>query len=66
MYAVATTTAGRFIIRHPLHPGLAWSGEHWVQHCDGQPATALPVLTFESEDAADEYATENYLFPRRD
>lgn len=66
MYTIATTTSGRFLIRHPIHPGLAWSGASWVQHCDGQPATDLPVLTFDSEQAAEDYATENYLYPRRD
>jgi hypothetical protein len=49
-----------------MHPGLAWSGAAWVQHCEGQPAAGMPVLKFDSEDDADDYATENYLYPRRD
>jgi hypothetical protein len=65
-YSVTVCNSGRYLITHPLHAGLAWSGQFWTQHSDGQPVGALPILTFESEEAADDYATENYLYPRFD
>jgi len=66
MYSVAQNPFGRFYIRHPVHPGLAWSGAQWVQHSDGLPIGQFQICNFDTEDDADDYATNNYLFPRRD
>jgi hypothetical protein len=65
-YSVQLGTIGRYIITHPKHPGLAWSGSGWVQHSGGLPAAGIKVCNFETEDEADEYATEYFLYPRVD
>ena len=66
VYSVQQGVFGRFIITHAEHPGLAWSGSAWVQHCDGLPAVGIQLCNFDSEEDADDYATEHYLYPRRD
>jgi len=66
VYCVHRTVLGFYLITHPDHPGLAWSGFGWVQHCDGLPARDYRPLWFDSEDDADDYATEYALYPRRD
>ena len=68
MYSVRQARSGRFYITHPRHPGLAWShpGNGWVRHTDGEALDGLAVITFNCEQDADDYATENDLYPRRD
>lgn len=68
MYSVARTRAGSFLIRHPKHPGLAWSDEAqgWVTHADAVNTQGWAVNTFDTEDEADDYATEHDLYPRRE
>lgn len=66
MYSVQRTAFDRWIIVHPIHNGLAWSGAHWVRHSEGLPTGGIQVCNFDTEQDADDYATENYLFPRRD
>lgn len=68
MYSVARLSCGRWIVRHPRHPGLAWSHAiaDWVQHADGESLTGFAVITFNNEQDADDYATESGLYPRRD
>jgi hypothetical protein len=68
MYSVRATSEGLFYIRHPKHPGLAWSHEAgaWVRHTDAHALDAFGVIRFETEEAADDFATDNYLYPKRD
>lgn len=68
MYTVTRTTHGALIITHPRQPGLAWNHEAggWIQHCDGVPIPRFQPTYFTTEDEADEYATANFLYPRRD
>jgi hypothetical protein len=68
MYSVRQATNGRFYLQHPRHPGLAWSHAvaGWVRHTDGEALDTFAVITFNCEDDADEYATEQELYPRRD
>ena len=67
MYSVAATAQGQFYIQHPRQPGLAWSDEAqaWVPYALSGTPNAWIAATFDSEEAADDYATENYLYPRR-
>jgi len=53
-----------FILTHPRHPGLAWDGDNWVRHTSGVPWPGFTLLVFDSEEAADDYATEHFLYPR--
>jgi hypothetical protein len=68
MYTIATNPAGRFFLRHADHPGLAYAKDAsgWVQHVEGAAVEDFTVDTFPSEDAADLFATEEHLYPRRD
>ena len=68
MYSIAQLDTGEFILRHPKHPGLAWSHEagDWVPLAGESGSNQFAVQKFATEDAADDYATENYLYPRRD
>ncbi len=68
MYSVGTTPQGRYYLQHPRQPGLAWSEEAnaWVPLALSGTPHAWVVAFFESEEAADDYATDNYLYPRRD
>lgn len=68
MYTVRPTDAGLFYIQHPRSPGLAWShvAGGWVQHSDAIGESGLDPIRFETEQDADDYATDNYLYPRRD
>jgi hypothetical protein len=68
MYSLTQRADGRFIIRHPQHPGLAWSqeAEDWVLSALADDPRGFSIVTFASEDAADQYATDHNLYPRRD
>ena len=47
----------RWIIVHPDHDDLAWSGSHWVEHHAGI-GTFVQVSNFETREAADATAQE--------
>lgn len=68
MYSISQRGDGRFIIRHPKHTGLAWSqeAENWVLAALSDDPSGFAIVTFASEDAADQYATDHDLYPRRD
>ena len=68
MYTVRTLTNGLLVIGHPNQPGLAWSHEAggWVQCADDGTAAAWPVITFDREEALEDYVNDSYLYPRRD
>ena len=68
MYTVRVTQDGSFYIGHPRHPGLAWSDAAgaWVTNGLSNYERTWPAILFDSEDAADEYATDWYLYPRID
>jgi len=68
MYSVGHTAQGRFYLQHPRQPGLAWSddAQAWVPLALSGTPQAWDAVTFDSEEAADDFATENYLYPRRE
>lgn len=68
MYTVRVTASGRFYIGHPQHPGLAFSHEagNWVPKGTSFDDRTWPPTTFDTEQQADDYATDYYLYPRRD
>lgn len=67
-YAVSRNAEGLYIITHPRHPGLAYSDEAggWAPASIRLGQQRHRIITFESEAEADDYATENYLYPRVD
>jgi len=68
MYSVRQSASGSYFLQHPRQPGLAWSheGNGWVRHSDGKAIESFTVITFSDEETADDYATDENLYPRRD
>jgi len=68
VYSVRQLPDGRFYLAHPRQPGIAWSSEcdSWTTLSPFGSSLGFAVDTFDTEDAADEFATENWLYPRRD
>ena len=66
MYCVVALGREDFLITHPKQPGLVWSEVGWTPLSAWPIERKWPPLHFPSEDAADEYATCNSLYPRID
>jgi hypothetical protein len=68
VYSITQTTQGRFLITHPRHPGLAWSElcGAWTPAGSSFADRAFPIVSFDNEQDADDYATDHGLYPRRD
>lgn len=67
MYSVAQDETGRWYIAHPFTAGLAWSDEArcWVLRTVRLGYASFETIYFASEEEADDYATEQELYPRR-
>ena len=56
-YRVARDVFGHWIILHPDHDHLAWSGSCWVPHYKGVGRT-VQISNFPTREAADATARE--------
>ena len=62
MYRLEQDVFGRWIIVHPEHANLAWSGSRWMPHYRGI-GSAARISNFTSREAADEIAIAQIVRP---
>ena len=62
MYRLEQDVFGRWIIVHPEHTNLAWSGSRWMPHYRGI-GSAAQISNFTSREAADEIAIAQIVRP---
>ncbi len=62
MYRLEQDAFGRWIIVHPDHDHLAWSGSRWMPHYRGIGKIAQ-ISNFDSREAADTIASAQIALP---